>query len=100
MTLGVKRVVNIVEAEEVEGAFKRVFGDHPYSFRRTEYAHLAKIGEGQITFHVTGQVDEDDDEEDIALIKMGKVPDYRNNLLLNLMARDGHIDVGWYLVRV
>lgn len=87
---------NIVDASEVEAMFKRVFGDHPYSFEATEEGGNDSIHE----FHVTGIVDTDDDEEDIALIKMGKVPLYRNNLLLNLLARDRHIETGWYLVRV
>lgn len=93
---GAKRVHNVVDAGEVEATFQRVFGYHPYSLQATEEAANDSIAE----FHVTGEVDVDDDEEDIALIKMGKVPLYRTNLLLNLLARGGHIETGWYLVRV
>lgn len=90
---------NVVDASEVEAAFVRVFGNHPYSFAAVETGVAGLIFEALAEFHVTGEVDADDDEEDIALIKMGKVPLYRNNLLLNLLARDGHIETGWYLVR-
>lgn len=93
------RVIRTVSHFDLEDFARKAYGLEDYSFITTEGD--AENGH-DYAFTVSGKdVNLNDDEEDIALIKAGiEVPSFRNGLLLDLLALDGLIVPGYYLVQV
>lgn len=91
------QVINLVDSSTLEA-----FVEESYKLTSYSFAAVEECGnDSDHAFHVDGNLDEDDDEEDIKLIREGKeVPTYRNALLLDILCHDGLIPPGNYLIQV
>lgn len=92
------QIINLVDYTELER-----FATQAYSLRDYEFVAVEECGnDSDHAFVVSSLSPErlDDDAEDIALIRGGEVPTYRNHLLLDLLCTDNLLAPGNYLIAV
>lgn len=89
----INTVFEIVDSD-LETLVEEVYGLSNYSF-----ATIQQCGDGSYhRFLVDGELSEED-EMDIEIIQNeGRVPTGKNDVLLNLMYNDGHIEAGIYFI--
>lgn len=90
--------IHVVDRKELERFASQVYNLRGYSFSTAEWPDPAD--DEDVTFTVSPLTDsaQDDDADDIAMIKNGVVPRWRNALLLDLLCTDGCLAPGHYLV--
>lgn len=92
------QIINLVDYAELERFAREVYNLSNYEFAAVEECD----NDSDHAFVVSALSPDrlDDDAEDIALIRGGHVPLYRNHLLLDLLCTDNLLAPGNYLISV
>lgn len=87
--------IHTMDYGDLEDFVRKVYGAEDYSFPVTQECG----NDTKHKFSPTGVIRSYDDKE-AAAIRGGNVPDYRNDLVFDVLVADGYLPVGKYLVAV
>lgn len=91
------KIKQIVEADYIE--IEELVRIH-YNIKDYEFAFVQECGNDSVHFFQVNGIIDKYDENTAKKIRNGFVPEYSNDVLLNLLCADSHIEKGEYFIKV
>lgn len=92
----IKETIIRADDSEIEAIAQEVFGDDDYCF------HAVQVSDNDTShsFDVDGKLDEYDQKDVDEMLESNRIMTYRNQKVLNYLAKIGKIETGNYIIEV